>query len=292
MRIFIRKVLSKILDKEAKQKFKLLEYKTKKNIISKLPLIDETRLRDILINEFKIKKGDNLFIHASLDMMNIQLTPLEILHILLDLVGENGSISTPTFIRYSSEEWMKNSKKFNMKRTPSGMGLFSERVRRHKLSSRSIHPTKSIASIGAISKEITSEHHDSKYPFGVKSPFFKLMKEHHVKIIGLGAPMSYLSMVHVVEESYPEAYPIKVNKEMVYEKSCILNDESEINVKTYVHDLSILVKANPEKFVKKFLSVDNYKIFNHYLTPFFIIDGESLLIELEKQMINGNTIYD
>jgi len=292
MRIFIRKVLSKILDKEAKQKFKTLEYKTKKNIISKLPYISEKRLKSILINELQIKKGDNLFIHASLDMINTKLTPLEILHLLLDLVGKEGSISTPTFIRYSSKEWMENSKKFDMKRTPSGMGLFSERVRRHKLASRSIHPTKSIASIGIISEEITSEHHESKYPFGIKSPFFKLMKKHNVKIIGLGAPLSYLSMVHVAEDAYHEEYPIKVNEEMVYEKYCILNDKSEINVKTYVHDLSILVKANPEKFIKKFVSIDKYKIFNHYLTPFFIVEGEELLYELKKQMLIGNTIYD
>jgi len=292
MRIFLRKILVKVLSKKRQKYLKNLEYKSKKALIEKLPKISEEKLISILTKDLGIKSGDNLFIHASLDMINTNLSPLDILNIILDIVGEQGSISVPTFTRYLSKDWMLMEKDFHIKRTPSGMGIFSERVRRHKLSSRSIHPTKSIASIGAISKEITSEHHTSKYPFGIKSPFFKLMKEHNVKIIGLGAPMSYLSMVHVVEDVYNEEYPMKINEDIVYEKNCILNDNKKINVKTYIHDLSILAKANPEKFIKKFVSIDKYKIFNHYLSPFFVVEGENLLSELKKQMSKGNTIYN
>jgi len=292
MRIFLRKILSNILDKESKQKLKELEYKTRKQLIKKLPVISEEKFKKILVKDLGIKKGDNLFIHASLDMVNTDLTPLQILNILLDIVGEKGSVSVPTFIRYGSKEWMEMPKNFDIKKTPSGMGIFSERVRRHKFSYRSIHPTKSVASIGPIAQEITSEHHLSLLPFGEKSPFYKLMKYHNVKVISLGAPMSYLSMVHVVEDMNIDIYPVNINEEKVYEKRCITSNKENISVSTYVHNLSILAKANPEKFVKKYMKEDQYKIINHYLTPFFVVNGPQLLEQLNIELLNGNTIYD
>ena len=163
MRIFVRKFLSKFLSKKLKSKVKKFEYKSKNKLILKLPTLDEENLIDILVNKLGIKKGDNLFIHASIDMINTALTPLQVLDLILELVGEGGSVSVPTFIRYSSKEWMEMDKKFDIKKTPSGMGIFSERVRRYKDSKRSLHPTKSVATIGKIANEVLSEHHTDSY---------------------------------------------------------------------------------------------------------------------------------
>jgi len=291
MRIFLRKLIAKFISKERKQALKSFEYKNKKKLINLLPQISEEKLRKILIDELGITKGDNLFIHASLDMINTTLTPLEILKIILSIVGEDGSISVPTFIRYSSKEWMLMKKEFNIKRTPSGMGIFSERVRRHKDSDRSLHPTKSVATIGKISQTILNEHHLDIYQFGKKSPFYKLL-EYDVKVIGLGAPMSYLSMVHVIEDIYPDEYPLTVNEEKHFFKNSIDKDNNRILVETLVHDLKVVVKANPEKFIKKHMNIKDYNILNHYLTPFFVVNGKKMVEVLEIQMKKGNTIYN
>jgi len=291
MRIFIRKILSKILSKELKNKFKEFEYKTKKRIISKQPLLKQDDIKNILIDELGIKEGDNLFIHSSIDMINTDLTPLQMLELILDIVGEDGSVSVPTFIRYSSKEWMLMDKNFDIKKTPSGMGIFSERVRRHKLAKRSLHPTKSVATIGKLADSVINEHHLDSYQFGVKSPFVKLL-DYDVKVIGLGAPMSYLSMVHSVEDSYHNEYPKKINEDTVYEKICINENKNKVVVKTLVHDLKVIAKANPEKFVKKYMNKNDYIIHNNFLTPFFMVEGKRLFKELEKQMKLGNTVYD
>ncbi len=291
MRIFVRKFLSKILSKKLKAKFKEFEYKNKKKLIRKLPSLNENYLKEILVNKLGINKGDNLFIHSSMDMINTELSPLQVLEMILDIVGENGSVSVPTFIRYSSKEWMEMNDKFDIKRTPSGMGIFSERVRRHKLSKRSLHPTKSVATIGNIAEKVLNEHHLNMYQFGKKSPFVKLL-DYDVKVIGLGAPMSYISMVHTVEDVYPSEYPKKINEDKIYEKICIDENKEEVLVKTLVHDLKAISKANPEKFVKKYMNTNDYMIYNYYLTPFFMVKGKEFFKELEKQMRLGNTIYD
>ena len=71
-------------------------------------------------------------------MINTKLSPLNVLDVIIDIVGCKGSISVPTFVRYSSKDWMLMDEKFDIgNRTASGMGIFSERVRRHKFSKRS-----------------------------------------------------------------------------------------------------------------------------------------------------------
>jgi aminoglycoside 3-N-acetyltransferase len=291
VRIFLRKILSNILSKELIKKLKEFEYRNKKRIILKQPLLRQKDVKNILVNKLGIKEGDNLFIHCSMDMINTDLSPLQMLELILELVGKDGSVSAPTFIRYSSKEWMLMDKKFDIKKTPSGMGVFSERVRRYKLSKRSLHPTKSIATIGDIAADIVGEHHLDVYQFGVKSPFMKLL-DHNVKVVGLGASMSYLSMVHTLEDVHSERYSKNINESKVYEKICINEEKEELIVKTLVHDLKVIIRANPEKFVKRYMDKKDYIIHNNFLTPFFTIEGNQLFNELERQMKKGNTIYD
>ena len=45
--------------------------------------------------------------------------------------------------------------------------------------------------------------------------------DYDLKVIGLGASMSYLSMVHTVEDVYSTEYPKNINEKTVYEKNCI-----------------------------------------------------------------------
>ena len=290
MRIFLRKILIKVLSKERQKYLKSLEYKSKKGLSEKLPKISEKKLRDILVKELTVKQGDHLFIHASLDMIHTDLTPLDIVKIVLDIVGEEGSLSVPTFTKYLSKDWMLMDKDFNVRRTPSGMGVFSEMVRRDKSAVRSLHPTKSVATIGKIAHSILDEHHLDIYQFGKKSPFYKLL-DYDVKIIGLGISMP-LSMVHVVEDVYHDEHPIEVNEKELFQKNCIDENKNSISVETRVHSLKVIVRGNSKKFVQKYMDKKDYVIFKHYLTPFYIVKGKQFFKELESQMRQGNTIYN
>jgi len=290
MRIFLRKILIKILSKERQKYLKGLEYKSKKGLSEKLPKISEETLRSILTNELRIQHGDHIFVHASLDMINTDLTPVDIVKIVLDIVGEEGSLSVPTFTKYLSKDWMLMDKDFNIKKTPSGMGIFSEMVRRDKNALRSLHPTKSVATIGKIAHSILDEHHLDIYQFGKKSPFYKLLN-YDVKIIGLGVSMP-LSMVHAVEDVYHDEYPVKVNEQELFQKNCIDANKNTVSVKTLVHNLKVIVRGNSKKFVQKYMNKKDYVIYRYYLTPFYMVKGKQFFEELESQMRQGNTIYN
>ncbi len=290
MRIFLRKILIKVLSKERQKYLKSLEYKSKKGLSEKFPKISEEKLRTVLTNELHIQRGDHIFVHASLDMIHTDLTPMDIVKIVLDIVGEEGSLSVPTFTKYLSKDWMLMDKDFNIRKTPSGMGIFSEMVRRDKNAVRSLHPTKSVATIGKIAHSILDEHHLDIYQFGKKSPFYKLLN-YDVKIIGLGISMP-LSMVHVVEDVYHDEHPVEVNEQELFQKNCIDVNKNSVSVETLVHNLNVIVRGNSKKFVQKYMDKKDYIISSHYLTPFYMVKGKQFFEELTSQMRQGNTIYN
>ena len=198
---------------------------------------------------------------------------------------------SPTFIRMFSKDWMETDKEFVIDRTPCGTGMFAETVRRYPGAVRSLHPTKSVATIGPIASEILGEHHKAEYAFGNLSPFMKLLN-YDVKVVGLGVPMWYLSMVHTVEDCFPDEFPVPVNEERLYRKLCVDKDGKKHVVHTRVHNLGVVAKANPEKFVKRYVDKSDYLLVKWYLTPFFMVRGKALYEALEKQMRLGHTIYD
>ena len=291
MRILIRKFVSNTVPKNIQLKLKNKEYRYKRKLVSSFPEITQEKLICIFKEKLNIKDGDNLFIHSSTDMINSDLSVRVIADLLFSIIGSSGSITVPTFIRYNSKDWMESDSVFNYHRTISGMGAFSEHIRKRKESLRSLHPTKSCSTIGPIAQEILGEHHLSEFAFDQKSPFYKLLN-YNVKVIGIGVKMSYLSMVHTVEDCYPQKFPINVNGSQAYSKSCVSADNTIFKVKSHVHIPKVVLKANPERFVKKYLSKKSYNLYNHWFSPFFSIYGRDLYDSLYDQMKIGKTIYD
>ena len=114
----------------------------------------------------------------------------------------------------------------------------------------------------------------------------------NVIVIGIGVKMSYLSMVHTVEDCYPSEFPVDVNHREIYNKSCVNFDNTISKVKTHVHKSHVVIKANPEGFVKKYMSNNSYVLYNHWGSPFFTSSGSDLFESLTDQMKIGRTIYD
>jgi aminoglycoside 3-N-acetyltransferase len=289
MRLLIRNILAPVLDENNKKKLKKWEFKLKKKLISLTPKLNEKEFRTILVNTFNLKSGDHIFIHASLSLINTNLSSSDILRILEDVVGSKGSISVPCYPAMSSKKFMLSKKKFDMNKTPSGMGGFSELVRKNEKAHRSLHPTKSIAGIG-LPEGLLKGHNECDYPFGVGSPYHKLLKL-NLKVLGVGVPMSYLSFVHVAEDINYNIFPLKVNEAEKLIKDCIDENGELHHVATYVHDMNMVVKANPERYVKKNVSKEFWKIKNWYLTPFFVVDANALTDSITQNIDKNITVY-
>jgi aminoglycoside 3-N-acetyltransferase len=251
--------------------------------------ISRREFKDILQNKLDIKKGDNVFIHASNSMLNVECSPLEMIDIIRDCIGDEALICVPTFPRSSSVDFLKKDTVFDGASERSGMGALSECIRTMDGACRSDHPIKSIAAIGPGAEELLSGHEDSKYSFDQASPYYKLLDK-GVKVIGIGAQLSYLTFVHVPEDCNRDTYPIEVYHTDPITKKIRVKDGSIVEKDYYAHDLNVVSKANPEKFVRRNIDNKYYRIYNHFLTPFFQIDANELYKAILKRA-DVETIY-
>ncbi|EGQ8918981.1 AAC(3) family N-acetyltransferase [Vibrio parahaemolyticus] len=290
MRVFLRKILSSIVNDKQKKKLKRSEFRLKSYLVNKSPKIDANKFRNILTRELRIKNGDHIFCHASLSLLNTNLDEAEICDIILQVIGPNGSLTVPCYPPMASVRFMQSKRKFNVLTSVSGMGSFAEYVRKDPRSSRSLHPTKSIATIG-LPQDYLNVDANNPFPFGRNTPYERLLDE-GVKVIGIGVTMNYLSFVHVGEELDYDNFPICVNEKEIYEKICIDENGESTLVKTYVHDMKVVSKANPEKFVRKYLNKKAWNTYRYYFTPFFAVDAKELTDEILANAKKGYTIYD
>jgi aminoglycoside 3-N-acetyltransferase len=130
------------------------------------------------LRELGLQPGEIVFVHSAYGQMrSIRATPLEIIEILCQVMGDAGTVVMPTFpMRGSSQAYLDQHPFFDWRRTPSRSGLLTEVFRRMPGTERSLHPTHPVAARGAAAAAwLTSGHEHSRTPFDEHSPFQKLL---------------------------------------------------------------------------------------------------------------------
>jgi aminoglycoside 3-N-acetyltransferase len=291
MRILLRKLLARTLDEKTKKALKRAEFKIKKRLARMGSPLQRDDLTRIFTTQLGLQAGDVVMVHASASMLHTPLTPQDILTTLRDVITPSGTIVAPTFPAMSSMAFMSSAVAFDARTTSSGMGAFSEALRNAPGARRSIHPTKSIAAIGPLAAELCTGHERCLYPFGRGSPYEKLLAQ-NVKIIGIGVPMSYLSFVHVAEDLFVEKMTQPIWAPDACEKTCIDMEGQAHLVRSMVHNMALMPKANPEKFCRLHLQKKHYVTTHRHWAEFFVVDGQALTNSILDALQRGVTIYD
>jgi aminoglycoside 3-N-acetyltransferase len=282
-----RKLVFKILPVEAFVSLRKLYRKALKTVYK--PLSQE-EFKYILVNRMGIHEGSVVFIHSSADALNIDLPVYRLLEILLETVGENGTLVFPAWhFTYRAEDYLKKDLIFDVRRSPSFLGALSEFARRHPDAKRSIHPINSIVAIGKHAREIVGEHGDSIYPCDETSPYYKIMKFDGI-IAGIGVDTNFISFVHCPEDVIKKQFPIKTRLDKVYEGKVKLKDGSLKIIKTLVAHPQIKnndITGFMNKYIKKSIC-RNFRIKGN---RFFVAHSKELfksIVDLSKE---NKTIY-
>jgi aminoglycoside 3-N-acetyltransferase len=157
----------------------------------------ETNIRDSLI-KLGVKSGDCLFVHSGLKSLGKfipknNVHALEaLLNLFLDAVGDDGTVIVPTFnFAFCS------GAVYDRNETPCDhMGAFSEYVRLHKSSYRSLHPFQSVAAIGRNAIKISGSLGFSGFS---KGSSFDVLLQLNCKILFYGVNFVE-TFVHIAEE--------------------------------------------------------------------------------------------
>lgn len=155
-----------------------------------------------------------LMVHSSVNHMAPMFTgtPLELLHELVAFCGSERTLAMPAFYFGGAKDpdvvaAFRREPRFDVRRTPSQMGMLTELFRRMKGVRQSLHPTHRVAALGPLAAEMTDGHDAASSTFGPGTPF-DFMAKRDTLIIGLGKPFEILTQVHHAESLMGDQFPV------------------------------------------------------------------------------------
>ncbi|HOG34455.1 MAG TPA: AAC(3) family N-acetyltransferase, partial [Petrotogaceae bacterium] len=138
-----------------------------------------------------------LTVHTSMKSINEKkLTPQMLLECLRQSISPSSHLIVPTLSYLSTEN---AGDVFNVRTTPSDVGLFTETVRKLFPQNRSLHPTHSVCVFGNNSEKMCLDHLNDSTPVGRYSPLsINLHNDGLIMMIGCGPAPN--TTMHAVEE--------------------------------------------------------------------------------------------
>lgn len=160
-------------------------------------------------NDFQI-----LMVHSSVNHMKPMYTgtPLELVRMLVDWCGPERTLVMPAFYfgdpaLGGAYETFRRNPHFDLRRTPSQMGLATELFRRMPGVLHSRHPVYRMSALGPQAAALVAGHERAESPAGRGTPF-EYMAAHDTRIIGIGKPMQVLTQAHHVEGLMGDEFPV------------------------------------------------------------------------------------
>lgn len=148
-----------------------------------------------------IRSGDMVFVHSSYDaFQGFSGKPTDVIAALQSVVGVTGGLLMPTIpFGGTAVEYVRSNPVFDVRRTPSRMGLLTELFRRSPDVVRSVHPTHSVALWGDAVAGMGDGHHLAGTPCGAGSPYHRLL-DRKGRVLLLGTDINSMTFYHTLEE--------------------------------------------------------------------------------------------
>jgi aminoglycoside 3-N-acetyltransferase len=213
----VRAILRRALSQERRTELKRLQGATRKRFAPVLSLVHGTFSTEELVAELARRLPPDfeiLMVHSSLDgfLPMYKGNAKDLVKALIDFCGPDRTLVMPSFVMggrtYDASAYFQ-SRPFDVRRTPSEMGLVAEIFRRTPNVLRSLHPTCSVCALGPLAKEMTTGHHVSQTGLSPDSPF-GVMTRRATVILGLGVEYyRCLTHAHTAGHQMGDAFPIK-----------------------------------------------------------------------------------
>jgi aminoglycoside 3-N-acetyltransferase len=285
----LKDLVKQVLPRAALDAVGRARQKSRQARINSLPLLDENSFREILVTELGLAREDTVFVHSSIDQLNLGFPFYRLLSIMQDVVGERGTLLFPTYPKTSSYEFLSRGEVFDVRKTPSYTGILTEFARRQPNALRSLHPTKSVCATGPRALELTGTHQLSPYPYDAQSPYYRLI-EADGKIVGLGVSTENLSFVHCVDDALKADFPVEPYHPKLYSARCINYQGQVETVKTYAHDLRKMNHHIP-RYMKTYVPTEACLDLEIDGMKFFRADAGKLFETMLELARNGKTVY-
>jgi len=283
-------IYNNFLSRKQKNRLKRNYYKTNKIITDIFFKYEEIELKKCLV-QLGVGKDDTILLHSSFDYFNgFQGRAQDIIKILLELLGPKGNllmVSMPYFC--STSEYLQKDPIFNVRKTPSRMGIISEIFRRKKGVLRSLHPTHPVLAYGKDAVWIVEGHEECVFPCGKNTPFDKF-RSLNGKILFFDVPFRTFTFLHYLEDLIKDSLPFPVYTAEPFTVRVIDYNGKEFGMNTYAFSDTAVQTRNPEILEKNLLK-ENLLIKKRIgKTKLMLVSAENAVL-CTKRMMERNSFF-
>lgn len=227
-------ILQRIIPKPYRQALKAKVFEARRLLVRSLMSYDASqllaKLRDIGVHD-----GDALMVHSAFAPHHgFRGSIEELTNTLLSAVGPSGHLAMVSMpYRTSGQQYLTQLKQFDVRRTPSMMGLVSEMFRRRPAVRRSLHPTHPILVHGPRADWIVGGHEDCRYPCGPGTPFDKLLQL-DAKVLFFNVGFETFTFYHFLEHRVGADLPFPLYVEPPFEVPVVDAEGRSRTITTHV----------------------------------------------------------
>jgi aminoglycoside N3'-acetyltransferase len=158
-----------------------------------------------------LSDGDAVVMHSAFSHFNgFQGEAPHVIDCILDVIGASGHLMMVSMAYTgASRDYLTEGRAFDVRRTPSKMGMLSEAFRRRKGVQRSANPLHPVLAMGPRARWLVAGHEDLPHSCGPGSPFAKML-ELNAKALFFDTDLDVLTFTHYLEDLHQRSAPLAV----------------------------------------------------------------------------------
>jgi aminoglycoside 3-N-acetyltransferase len=245
------------------------------------------------LQKLGIGSGATLLVHSSYDAFTgFSGKPTDVIAVLQSVVGTTGSVMMPTLpFTSTAVAYARSNPVFDVRRTPSRMGLISELFRRSAGVVRSVHPTHPVAVAGERAEQLVEGHFQADTPCGKGSPFARLL-DVSGKILLLGTDIGVLTFYHTVEELLEKKLPASPFTTEIFSLQSRDYSGNLVTTRTRLFDPGMSRRRNLGKLVPELRQARAWREAGVGNLKMVLLDAQSVLAAAENMADRGTYCYD
>jgi aminoglycoside N3'-acetyltransferase len=164
-----------------------------------------------VLEQLRVPREAVLYVQASADW--IQRAGLDVSDVVPTLTawaGSGGTLVMPSYPFFTThQEYLESAPVYDVRRTPSMIGLLPEMFRRTRGVVRSLDPDFCVSALGRDAAAIVGTTPAAPDPFGRDSSYQRML-DRGATLVGLGVSLNTTSFIHVIDSRAEAGYPSPV----------------------------------------------------------------------------------
>ena len=240
------------------------------------------------LEQLGLGANDSVLMHARLSPFNGFVgQPVEILGAVQGVIGTGGTLlMMSSAYRTATRRYLETSPTFDVRRTPSQMGMLTEIFRRTPGVRRSLHPAHPVLAGGAKAEWFVAGHEATPFSCGDDTPFSRLV-EANGKILFFDLRLRGFTFMHHVEHTLQSELSFPLYDERVFQVPVVSATGERLVVPTRAFSAEAASKrlvGVPARRMLKLPMTAGKRLGN---TSLFLVSARDVLREGRRAFLDG-----